>query len=86
MFPLWDVAIAPVLHAAQARRIVEIGAWRGETTDRMLGDLGPTPSWTSRRQSELGKLTYGAEGRRDRGIRMGESSCMGNWRCVEEAA
>jgi hypothetical protein len=41
MFPLWDVAIAPVLHAAQARRIVEIGAWRGETTDRMLGDLGP---------------------------------------------
>jgi cephalosporin hydroxylase len=41
MFPLWDVAIAPVLHAAQARRIVEIGAWRGETTERILGDLGP---------------------------------------------
>jgi cephalosporin hydroxylase len=41
MFPLWDVAIAPVLHAAQARRVVEIGAWRGETTERMLGDLGP---------------------------------------------
>jgi hypothetical protein len=41
MFPLWDVAITPVLHAAQARRIVEIGAWRGETTHRMLGDLGP---------------------------------------------
>jgi cephalosporin hydroxylase len=41
MFPLWDVAIAPVLHAAQARRIVEIGAWRGETTERMLDDLGP---------------------------------------------
>jgi cephalosporin hydroxylase len=41
MFPLWDVAIAPVLHAAHARRVVEIGALRGETTDRMLGDLGP---------------------------------------------
>jgi cephalosporin hydroxylase len=41
MFPLWDVAIAPVLHAAQVRRVVEIGAWRGETTERMLSDLGP---------------------------------------------
>jgi cephalosporin hydroxylase len=41
MFPLWDVAIAPVLHAAQVRRVVEIGAWRGETTERMLDDLGP---------------------------------------------
>ena len=41
MFPLWDVAIAPVLHAAHARHVVEIGAWRGETTERMLDDLGP---------------------------------------------
>jgi cephalosporin hydroxylase len=41
MFPLWDVAIAPVLHAAGARRVVEIGALRGETTIRMLDDLGP---------------------------------------------
>ena len=41
MFPLWDVAIAPVLHAARARRIVEIGALRGETTVQMLDDLGP---------------------------------------------
>ena len=40
MFPLWDVAIAPVLHAAGARRVVEIGALRGETTVRMLDDLG----------------------------------------------
>ncbi|MGH9227209.1 MAG: hypothetical protein ACRD07_00500 [Acidimicrobiales bacterium] len=23
MFPLWDVAIAPVLHAAQARRVID---------------------------------------------------------------
>jgi cephalosporin hydroxylase len=40
MFPLWDVAIAPVLHAAGARRVVEIGALRGETTVRMLDSLG----------------------------------------------
>ncbi len=41
MFPLWDVAIAPVLHAARVRRVVEIGALRGETTVKMLEDLGP---------------------------------------------
>ena len=41
MFPLWDVAIAPVLRAAGARKVVEIGALRGETTVRMLDDLGP---------------------------------------------
>jgi cephalosporin hydroxylase len=40
MFPLWDVAIAPVLRAARARRVVEIGALRGETTVRMLESLG----------------------------------------------
>jgi cephalosporin hydroxylase len=40
MFPLWDVAIAPVLRAAGARRVVEIGALRGETTTRVLDDLG----------------------------------------------
>jgi cephalosporin hydroxylase len=40
MFPLWDVAIAPVLRAAGARRVVEIGALRGETTEKMLHDLG----------------------------------------------
>jgi cephalosporin hydroxylase len=41
MFPLWDVAIAPVLQAARAARVVEIGALRGETTIRMLESLGP---------------------------------------------
>ena len=41
MFPLWDVAIAPVLQAARARRVVEIGALRGETTVKMLDSLGP---------------------------------------------
>ena len=41
MFPLWEVAIAPVLRAAGARRVVEIGALRGETTALMLDGLGP---------------------------------------------
>ena len=41
MFPLWDVAIAPVLSAADVRRVVEIGAQRGDTTRRMLESLGP---------------------------------------------
>ncbi len=41
MFPLWDVAIAPVLAAARVGRVVEIGALRGETTVKMLHDLGP---------------------------------------------
>ena len=40
MFPLWDDVIAPVIDAAGARRIVEIGALRGETTARMLKRLG----------------------------------------------
>ena len=40
MFPLWDVAIAPVLDAAGARRVVEIGALRGDTTVRLLELLG----------------------------------------------
>jgi cephalosporin hydroxylase len=41
MFPFWDVAIARVLRAIEARRIVEIGALRGETTVHMLEELGP---------------------------------------------
>jgi cephalosporin hydroxylase/GT2 family glycosyltransferase len=40
MFPLWDDVIAPVIDAAGARRIVEIGALRGETTTRLLKRLG----------------------------------------------
>ena len=36
MFPFWEVAVAPVLEAARARRIVEIGALRGENTELML--------------------------------------------------
>ena len=41
MFPFWDLAIAPILDAIGARRVVEIGALRGETTTRMLERLGP---------------------------------------------
>jgi cephalosporin hydroxylase/GT2 family glycosyltransferase len=40
MFPLWDDVIAPVIDAVGARRIVEIGALRGETTTRMFKRLG----------------------------------------------
>jgi cephalosporin hydroxylase len=39
MFPFWDVAVWPLVRAAGARRIVEIGALRGETTVLMLEDL-----------------------------------------------
>jgi hypothetical protein len=40
MFPFWDLAIAPVLDALEPRRVVEIGALRGETTVLMLERLG----------------------------------------------
>jgi cephalosporin hydroxylase/GT2 family glycosyltransferase len=40
MFPLWDDVVAPLIDAVQPRRIVEIGALRGETTVRMLRGLG----------------------------------------------
>jgi len=42
MYPLWDDVVAPVIDAAGARRIIEIGALRGETTTRMLGRLEST--------------------------------------------
>ena len=41
MYPLWDSVIEPVIRAAGGRRLVEIGALRGETTVRMLDALGP---------------------------------------------
>ncbi|MEO7573742.1 MAG: CmcI family methyltransferase [Acidimicrobiales bacterium] len=41
MFPLWEVAIAPVLAGARARRVLEIGAFQGDTTKLMLDFLGP---------------------------------------------
>jgi len=41
MFPFWELAIAPVFEALKARRVVEVGALRGDTTVRMLEALGP---------------------------------------------
>ena len=41
MFPFWEIAIAPVLEAAGATRITEIGALAGQTTELMLTRLGP---------------------------------------------
>ena len=41
MFPLWEIAIAPVLEAAGATKITEIGALAGQTTELMLKRLGP---------------------------------------------
>ena len=40
MFPFWQDVVAPILEAAGARRIVEVGALRGENTERMLERLG----------------------------------------------
>ena len=40
MYPFWDLAVWPLIQAARARRIVEIGALRGETTVLMLETLG----------------------------------------------
>src|SRR5690606_39347253 len=41
MFPFWDDVIAPVVESVGARRVVEVGALRGETTVKMLNRLGP---------------------------------------------
>lgn len=41
MYPFWDTVINPLILASDARRIVEIGALRGETTAKMLDDLRP---------------------------------------------
>jgi Methyltransferase domain len=41
VFPFWDLIISPVIDAAGAKRIVEIGALKGDTTVRMLDGLGP---------------------------------------------
>ena len=41
MFPFWHDVVAPVIEAAAAKRIVEVGALRGEHTELMLRRLGP---------------------------------------------
>ncbi len=40
MYPFWDSVVWPILQTAGARRIVEIGALRGDTTVLMLERLG----------------------------------------------
>jgi cephalosporin hydroxylase len=41
MFPFWNLVIAPVLEAGGTRRLVEIGALRGENTRQIIERLGP---------------------------------------------
>ena len=41
MFPFWQDIVAPIIEAARAERVVEIGALRGENTELMLRRLGP---------------------------------------------
>ncbi len=41
MHPLWNAIVEPALIAVDAVRVVEIGAWRGDTTVRLLELLGP---------------------------------------------
>lgn len=41
MYPFWETVVAPLIKAADARRIVEIGALRGDTTTLMLDGLAP---------------------------------------------
>jgi cephalosporin hydroxylase len=41
VFPFWPIAIAPVLDAVDPRRVVEIGALKGETTELLVDHLGP---------------------------------------------
>ncbi len=42
MFPFWNLVLAPVLEAGEVRRLVEIGALRGENTRQIIEHLGPT--------------------------------------------
>jgi Methyltransferase domain len=41
MYPFWESVIAPMLKISGGQRVVEVGALRGETTVKMLDDLGP---------------------------------------------
>jgi cephalosporin hydroxylase len=41
MYQFWNDVVAPVIEAAGAQRIVEVGALRGEHTEQMLDRLGP---------------------------------------------
>ena len=39
IYPFWKDVLAPLIEAAEAQHIVEVGALRGENTTRMLKDL-----------------------------------------------
>ncbi len=41
MFPFWKTVIEPIMRASGAKRVVEIGALRGENTTLMLDALAP---------------------------------------------
>jgi hypothetical protein len=41
MYPLWNDVVFPVIRAAAPRRVVEVGALRGENTEQVLERLGP---------------------------------------------
>ena len=40
MFPFWDLIVAPLIDIVRPTRVVEIGALRGDTTARLLDQLG----------------------------------------------
>jgi cephalosporin hydroxylase len=41
MFPFWEKVVAPILEASEVKRLVEIGALRGENTRQILDTVGP---------------------------------------------
>ena len=41
MFPFWEKVVAPILELAEVKRLVEIGALRGENTRQILDTVGP---------------------------------------------
>ena len=41
MYQFWNDVVFPVIEAAGAKRVVEVGALRGENTEQMLEQLGP---------------------------------------------
>ena len=41
MYQFWNDVVFPVIEAAGAQRVVEVGALRGENTEQMLEQLGP---------------------------------------------
>ena len=41
MYPLWNDVVFPVIQATAPRRVVEVGALRGENTEQVLDRLGP---------------------------------------------